>query len=116
MTEIESVGYFAANVEKLGIIGIMAIGLVYFGYVQNTALKQMTKALEELRDISRELARNNEIFLGQVREQFRDVEEEIRDMRRILDVLTNIMKVRKSDLPSTRSPNMRERADDRDFI
>lgn len=109
--ELESVGFLATNVEKLGIIGIMAIGLIYFGYIQNTALKQMTKALEELRDISKELARGNETLLGRVEHRLIDVESELKDTRRVMDTLLNIVKVRKDDC-LWRGSNRERRIDD----
>lgn len=87
MNDLNVISSFASNAEKMGIIGFLVLILIYFIYQHQTINKQMTQALQDLKDQTKEL---NAIlrqqldfqskFIGDLRDDIKDIKEKTSDM------------------------------------
>lgn len=87
MNDLNVISAFASNAEKMGIIGFLVLVLIYFIYQHQTINKQMTQALQDLKDQTKEL---NAIlrqqldfqskFIGDLRDDIKDIKAKTSDM------------------------------------
>ncbi|ALV24548.1 hypothetical protein CIG2463D_0975 [Campylobacter iguaniorum] len=87
MSDFSMAAGFAAQVEKLGIIGFLVLFLIYFVYNHMVLNKQMATALQDLKDQTKEL---NAIlrqqldfqskFIGDLRDDIKDIKSKTSDM------------------------------------
>ncbi|ALV25023.1 hypothetical protein CIG2463D_1458 [Campylobacter iguaniorum] len=87
MSDLSIVAGFATQVEKLGIVGFLVLFLIYFVYNHQIINKQMIKALEglkeqtkELQNLSKQQLEFQTRFLSDLREDIKDIKEKTSDM------------------------------------
>ncbi|CUU71039.1 Uncharacterised protein [Campylobacter hyointestinalis subsp. hyointestinalis] len=87
MSELGIIAGFASQFEKLGIIGVLVVFIIYFVYQHQTINKQMIKALEGLKEQTKELynlsKQQQEFqtkFLSDLRDDIKDIKEKTSDM------------------------------------
>lgn len=87
MSELGVIASFATQFEKLGIIGVLVVFIIYFVYQHQTINKQMVKALEGLKEQTRELHNLSKQqlefqtqFLSDLRGDIKDIKEKTSDM------------------------------------
>ncbi len=87
MSELGIIADFASQFEKLGIIGVLVVFIIYFVYQHQTINKQMIKALEglkeqtkELHNLSKQQLEFQTKFLSDLRDDIKDIKEKTSDM------------------------------------
>lgn len=80
--ELVEISTFALNVEKIGIVGVLFIIIVYFAYIQNTTLKKMTEAVNSLKETSKDIVQASLSRLERADLKLNSIIDELKDIKR----------------------------------
>lgn len=80
--ELVEISTFALNVEKIGIVGVLFVIIVYFAYIQNTTLKKMTEAVDSLKETSKDIIQASLSRLERVDLKLNNIIDELKDIKK----------------------------------
>lgn len=80
--ELIEVSTFVLNAEKVGIVGVLLIVIVYFAYIQNTTLKRITEAVDSLRETCKSVIQGSLSRLERVDLKLNNIMDELKDIKR----------------------------------
>ncbi|CUU81869.1 Uncharacterised protein [Campylobacter hyointestinalis subsp. hyointestinalis] len=99
MNDLSMISTFALNAEKLGIVGVLVLFVIYFIYQNYTINKNIVKAVESLDDQTKELKAifhqqldfHNK-FLNDLRSDIKEIKDKTSEMHLHCKESTNLIR------------------------